>query len=432
MSVARMARSGRTTQLCAHQCQCELVGEQFIEREPRPERAVRQDVGDFFRLVQAMQRGRKIGEGTAPYHFEADPYRQLRHLRERLRHGAPHRADRKPCGERIDRIDAGEFGKAILIDHAVGMHHLQRAVEHLDGAGEVTHFADRQQLVEITALRAEVGQHDRAGVVAGEHGVGRAGAAGRRCTMPINGDFQGDDRARHSIADVWLRAAGDHGGGQAQQQIDDARRLAAVEQIAEQLVLLRPDAAKARYRREQGVEDIGAHQNPALAFPLDCRFMSLRSKRSNPVFHLYTRIGWDVSSPAMTFGYDSNLREVTDNAASARYINLARHVRAFGVHERQKMSASTRSSDGLDDRRKRLLFRCWHRGTKEMDYILGRFADAHIADLSEEDVADFERLIELPDPDLYNAFNDKLPLDAVYAEGIFRRIKAFTDAGSSA
>jgi antitoxin CptB len=91
------------------------------------------------------------------------------------------------------------------------------------------------------------------------------------------------------------------------------------------------------------------------------------------------------------------------------------------------MSASTRSSDGLDARRKRLLFRCWHRGTKEMDYILGRFADAHIADLSEDEVSDFERLIELPDPDLYDAFNDKAQLDPTYAEGIFRRIKVFTD-----
>ena len=134
----------------------------------------------------------------------------------------------------------------------------------------------------------------------------------------------------------------------------------------------------------------------------------------------------------MTPKYGSNFREDTDNVVLARYINLARHVRAFGVHERQKMSASTRSSDGLDDRRKRLLFRCWHRGTKEMDYIFGRFADAHIADLSEEEVADFERLIDLPDPDLYNAFNDKTPLEPAYAEGIFRRIKAFTDAGSSA
>ena len=36
------------------------------------------------------------------------------------------------------------------------------------------------------------------------------------------------------------------------------------------------------------------------------------------------------------------------------------------------MTGSTRSSDGLDDRRKRLLFRCWHRGTREMDLLLGR------------------------------------------------------------
>jgi antitoxin CptB len=133
----------------------------------------------------------------------------------------------------------------------------------------------------------------------------------------------------------------------------------------------------------------------------------------------------------MTFRYDSNPCEVTDSAQSNRYINLARHVRAFGVYERHDMSASTRSSDGLDARRKRLLFRCWHRGTKEMDYILGRFADAHIADLSEEEVADFERLIELPDPDLYNAFNDKMQLDPAYADGVFRRIKAFTDGPSA-
>jgi len=134
----------------------------------------------------------------------------------------------------------------------------------------------------------------------------------------------------------------------------------------------------------------------------------------------------------MTLKYGSNFREATDNGTLARYISLARHVRAFGVHERQDMSASTRSSHGLDDRRKRLLFRCWHRGTKEMDFILGRFADAHIADLSEDEVADLERLIELADPDLYNAFNDKIVLDPVYADGIFRRIKAFTGSGTPA
>jgi len=64
------------------------------------------------------------------------------------------------------------------------------------------------------------------------------------------------------------------------------------------------------------------------------------------------------------------------------------------------MTGTTRSSHGLDDRRKRLLFRCWHRGTREMDLILGRFADAEIATLPDEEGAELERLIKVPDPDL--------------------------------
>ena len=67
------------------------------------------------------------------------------------------------------------------------------------------------------------------------------------------------------------------------------------------------------------------------------------------------------------------------------------------------MTGTTRSSGGLDDRRKRLLFRCWHRGTREMDLILGRFADAEIADMPDNELTELERLIELPDPDLYAA-----------------------------
>ncbi|MDU1666090.1 MAG: succinate dehydrogenase assembly factor 2, partial [Bradyrhizobium sp.] len=67
------------------------------------------------------------------------------------------------------------------------------------------------------------------------------------------------------------------------------------------------------------------------------------------------------------------------------------------------MTGTTRSSQGLDDRRKRLLFRCWHRGTREMDLILGRFADAEIGTLSEGELAELEQLLEVPDPDFYAA-----------------------------
>lgn len=89
------------------------------------------------------------------------------------------------------------------------------------------------------------------------------------------------------------------------------------------------------------------------------------------------------------------------------------------------MTGSTRSSGGLDDRRKRLLFRCWHRGTREMDLILGRFADAEIANLGDHELAELERLIEIPDPDLYAALIGDRPLAPEEASALFGRIKSF-------
>ena len=88
------------------------------------------------------------------------------------------------------------------------------------------------------------------------------------------------------------------------------------------------------------------------------------------------------------------------------------------------MTGTTRSSGGLDDRRKRLLFRCWHRGTREMDLILGRFADAEIATLSDGELDKLEQLLELPDPDLYAAVTGEKPLPPEYADPLFERIKA--------
>jgi antitoxin CptB len=114
-----------------------------------------------------------------------------------------------------------------------------------------------------------------------------------------------------------------------------------------------------------------------------------------------------------------------DIQRSHRYINPARHhVRAFGVGWKSRMTGSTRSSDGLDDRRKRLLFRCWHRGTREMDLILGRFADAEIAHLGDDELGQLELLIEVPDPDLYAALTGDKPLAPEYAGALFERIKS--------
>ncbi|MCQ3943411.1 MAG: succinate dehydrogenase assembly factor 2, partial [Alphaproteobacteria bacterium] len=51
----------------------------------------------------------------------------------------------------------------------------------------------------------------------------------------------------------------------------------------------------------------------------------------------------------------------------------------------------------MDDRRKKLRFRAWRRGFKEIDLILGAFADRRLAGLEEARVDEFERLLNAPD-----------------------------------
>jgi antitoxin CptB len=67
-----------------------------------------------------------------------------------------------------------------------------------------------------------------------------------------------------------------------------------------------------------------------------------------------------------------------------------------------------------------------------MDLILGRFADAEIADLSDTDLTDLELLIEVPDPDLYAALTGAMPPAAEHAGPLFERIKAFRVADHDA
>ena len=51
-------------------------------------------------------------------------------------------------------------------------------------------------------------------------------------------------------------------------------------------------------------------------------------------------------------------------------------------------------------RLKRMGMRSWRRGTKEMDLILGPFADAHLAAMTEDDLVLYDRLLDENDQDL--------------------------------
>ena len=80
---------------------------------------------------------------------------------------------------------------------------------------------------------------------------------------------------------------------------------------------------------------------------------------------------------------------------------------------RQRRAARKRTDDSrifapvagdtdIDARRKRLRFRCWRRGSREADLLLGRFADSHLDRLGAAQLARLERLLECDDPDIWD------------------------------
>ena len=93
------------------------------------------------------------------------------------------------------------------------------------------------------------------------------------------------------------------------------------------------------------------------------------------------------------------------------------------------MTGTGRSSGGLDDRRKKLLFRAWHRGTRELDLILGPFADAQIAELTDSELDMLDELMRLPDPQLYGWLVGETSVPPEYDRGVFRKLAAFHKVG---
>jgi len=64
------------------------------------------------------------------------------------------------------------------------------------------------------------------------------------------------------------------------------------------------------------------------------------------------------------------------------------------------MAPSKDAGEDLFMRRKRLRYRAWHRGTREMDLVLGPYADAHVEALGERELDRLETLMDEEDTDL--------------------------------
>jgi antitoxin CptB len=108
------------------------------------------------------------------------------------------------------------------------------------------------------------------------------------------------------------------------------------------------------------------------------------------------------TSPAMT----KTVAFATDIKRITAYITVARPRPGFRRLE-AAVTGTTRSSEGLDERRKRLLFRSWHRGTREMD------------------LGELERLAEVPEPELYAWITGEQPVTPAHDTPLFRRLHDF-------
>lgn len=86
------------------------------------------------------------------------------------------------------------------------------------------------------------------------------------------------------------------------------------------------------------------------------------------------------------------------------------------------MTPTVAPVDPLEMRRRKARFRAWHRGMREMDLILGGFADRELDHLLEPELAFFERLMEINDQDLLAWVTGEARLPAALDTPLFRRI----------
>lgn len=86
-------------------------------------------------------------------------------------------------------------------------------------------------------------------------------------------------------------------------------------------------------------------------------------------------------------------------------------------------------SDDLEVRRKRAVFRANHRGTKEMDWLLGRYADARLGAMDPDELLEFERFISISDPELHEwIVTPEMCANSEFAD-LLERIRTFHKFG---
>jgi len=79
----------------------------------------------------------------------------------------------------------------------------------------------------------------------------------------------------------------------------------------------------------------------------------------------------------------------------------------------------------VDLRYRRLLFRCWHRGTQESDFTLGSFAETSLTSLDSGQLDRLEALLECTDPDLFDWILVGIDPPAQHDHDVVRLLREF-------
>ncbi len=81
---------------------------------------------------------------------------------------------------------------------------------------------------------------------------------------------------------------------------------------------------------------------------------------------------------------------------------------------------------GLRMHHKKLLYQSLHRGCKEMDFILGEFACDNLDNLTQEELTDYEKLLEVEDVYIYDWISGKSDIPGQFRTPLMEKIKNFT------
>lgn len=89
------------------------------------------------------------------------------------------------------------------------------------------------------------------------------------------------------------------------------------------------------------------------------------------------------------------------------------------------MAPEKAAGEDLPMRRRRLRYRAWHRGTKEMDLVLGPFADAHLETYGAAELDRLEDLMDEEDTDLLKWVMGQEPIPSTADAPLLATIIAF-------